>query len=115
MQNHNGCVPRTGRYQEVYMRKELHSEAVEDLFRAILSLENIEECYTFFEDICTPNELLSIAQRFQVGEMLLEKQTYQSISAATGASTTTISRVNRLLNGGTSGIETAYARIHPQK
>ena len=56
------------------MRYDLHSEAVEHLFEAVLSLKNKEECYAFFEDICTVNELLSIAQRFHVGEMLLQER-----------------------------------------
>ncbi|MCR4951143.1 MAG: TrpR YerC/YecD [Solobacterium sp.] len=93
------------------MRNDIHSEAVEDLFEAILSLESKEECYAFFKDICTVNELLSVAQRFHVGEMLLEERTYKEISAVTGASTTTISRVNRLLNDDDQGIEMAYERI----
>ena len=97
------------------MRNDIHSEAVEDLFNAILSLESTEECYAFCEDICTVNELLSIAQRFHVGEMLLEDKTYKEISAVTGASTTTISRVNRLLNDDERGIEMTYERIRGRK
>ena len=96
------------------MRNDIHSEGVEHLFQAILSLERVEECYAFFEDICTVNELLSISQRFNVGEMLLENRTYKDISAETGASTTTISRVNRLLNDKDRGIEMAYERIRKQ-
>ncbi len=96
------------------MRNDIHSEGVEHLFQAILSLESVEECYAFFEDICTVNELLSISQRFNVGEMLLENRTYKDISAETGASTTTISRVNRLLNDKDRGIEMAYERIRKQ-
>ena len=96
------------------MRNDIHSEGVEHLFQAILSLESVEECYAFFEDICTVNELLSISQRFNVGEMLLENRTYKDISAETGASTTTISRVNRLLNDKDRGIEMAYERIRIQ-
>ena len=97
------------------MKKDIHSEAVDRLFAAILSLKNEEECYTFFEDVCTVNELLSLAQRFEVGVRLLEKQTYQEISRTTGASTVTISRVNRLLGDGTSGIEMAAERIQNEK
>ena len=96
------------------MRNDIHSEGVEHLFQAILSLESVEECYAFFEDICTVNELRSISQRFNVGEMLLENRTYKDISAETGASTTTISRVNRLLNDKDRGIEMAYERIRKQ-
>ncbi len=100
--------------RENIMRNDIHSEGVEHLFQAILSLESVEECYAFFEDICTVNELLSISQRFNVGEMLLENRTYKDISAETGASTTTISRVNRLLNDKDRGIEMAYERIRIQ-
>ena len=97
------------------MKKDIHSEAVEKLFTAVMSLKNMEECYLFFEDICTVNELLSLSQRFDVGSRLLEKQTYQEISEATGASTATISRVNRLLNDNKNGIEMAAARVSSKK
>ena len=93
------------------MRKEIHKETVEKLFEAVLSLKNMEECYVFFEDVCTINELNSLAQRFDVGSRLLEGQTYQEISKATGASTATISRVNRLLDDTREGIEMASERI----
>ena len=97
------------------MKKDIHSEAVEKLFTAVMSLKNMEECYLFFEDICTVNELLSLSQRFDVGSRLLEKQTYQEISEATGASTATISHVNRLLNDNKNGIEMAAARVSRRK
>ena len=97
------------------MKKDIHNESVQRLLAAILSLKNLDECYAFFEDICTVNELLSVAQRFQVGEMLLNKKTYQEISRTTGASTTTISRVNRLLNDGNDGIEMAHERIKKEE
>ena len=71
------------------MNKKLHSEAVDQLFEAILCLKNKEECYTFFEDVCTINELLSLSQRFEVAKMLREKRTYLEISEKTGASTAT--------------------------
>ena len=82
------------------MSKKIRTEAVDYLFSAILSLENKEECYTFFEDICTINELLSLSQRFEVAKMLREHKTYLEIADKTGASTATISRVNRSLNYG---------------
>jgi len=97
------------------VKKDIHSEAVEKLFTAVMSLKNMEECYLFFEDICTVNELLSLSQRFDVGSRLLEKQTYQEISEATGASTATISRVNRLLSDNRNGIEMAAERISRKK
>ena len=77
------------------MSKKLRTEAVDHLFDAILSLENREECYTFFEDVCTVNELLSLSQRFEVAKMLRDQKTYLDIAEKTGASTATISRVNR--------------------
>ena len=69
------------------MSKKIRTEAVDYLFSAILSLENKEECYTFFEDICTINELLSLSQRFEVAKMLREHKTYLEIADKTGAST----------------------------
>ena len=73
------------------MSKKIRTEAVDYLFQAILSLENKEECYTFFEDICTINELLSLSQRFEVARMLREQKTYLEIAEKTGASTATLS------------------------
>ena len=87
------------------MNKKLHTEAVDQLFEAILCLKNKEECYTFFEDVCTINELLSLSQRFEVAKMLREKRTYLEISEKTGASTATISRVNRCLTYGAGGYQ----------
>ena len=75
------------------MSKKIRTEAVDYLFQAILSLKDKEECYVFFEDICTINELLSLSQRFEVAKMLREHKTYLEIAEKTGASTATISRV----------------------
>lgn len=93
------------------MGKNVKTEAVDFLFDAILSLKNKEECYTFFEDICTVNELLSITQRFEVAKMLREQKTYLEIAKKTGASTATISRVNRSLNYGNDGYDMVFERI----
>ena len=93
------------------MSKKIRNEAVDYLFNAILSLENKEECYTFFEDICTINELLSLSQRFEVARMLREQKTYLEIAEKTGASTATISRVNRSLNYGNDGYDMVFERI----
>ena len=93
------------------MSKKLRSEAVDRLFDAILCLENREECYTFFEDVCTVNELLSLSQRFEVAGMLRDQNTYLEIAEKTGASTATISRVNRVLNGGTGMLGKALIRL----
>ena len=93
------------------MSKKIHTEAVDSLFEAILSLTNKEECYTFFEDVCTINELLSLSQRFEVAKMLRQKKTYLEISEKTGASTATISRVNRSLTYGNDGYEMVFQRM----
>ena len=74
------------------MSKKINSASVDFIFDAILSLQNREECYAFFEDICTVNELLSLSQRFEVAAMLRQKKTYLEIAEKTGASTATISR-----------------------
>lgn len=93
------------------MGKTIHTEAVELLFDAIRTLETKEEFYAFFEDLCTVNEVLSMAQRIEVAKKLEEKKTYQEITNATGASTATISRVNRMLNYGTDGMKNALQRL----
>ena len=93
------------------MSKKLRTEAVDHLFDAILSLQNKEECYTFFEDVCTVNELLSLSQRFEVAKMLRDKKTYLDIAEKTGASTATISRVNRSLNYGNDGYDMVFSRL----
>lgn len=93
------------------MSKKLRTEAVDALFDAILSLNDREECYTFFEDVCTVNELLSLSQRFEVARMLRDQRTYLDIAEKTGASTATISRVNRSLNYGNDGYDMVFARI----
>jgi TrpR-related protein YerC/YecD len=93
------------------MSKKIRTEAVDFLFQAILNLRDKEECYAFFEDICTINELLSLSQRFEVAKMLREHKTYLEIAEKTGASTATISRVNRSLNYGNDGYDMVFARI----
>ena len=94
------------------MADKLRTENVKDLFEAILTLQNVDECYAFFEDVCTVNELQSIAQRFEVAAMLRQKNTYLEIAQKTGASTATISRVNRSLNFGSDGYEMVFERIN---
>ena len=93
------------------MVKQIRSEAVDSLFESILTLETKEECYSFFEDLCTVNELLSLSQRFEVADMLRQKKTYLDIAEKTGASTATISRVNRSLNYGNEGYELVFNRL----
>ena len=97
------------------MSKNVHTEAVNHLFDAILSLENKEECYRFFEDVCTVNELLSLSQRYEVARMLRAQKTYLDIAEKTGASTATISRVNRSLNYGNDGYDMVFARLNQKE
>jgi TrpR-related protein YerC/YecD len=96
------------------MSKNLKTEVVDQLFDAILCLKNREECYQFFEDVCTVNELMSLSQRFEVAKMLREQKTYLDIAEKTGASTATISRVNRSLNYGNDGYDMVFARMEEQ-
>ena len=93
------------------MNAKIRTEAVDFLFDAIMQLQNKEECYIFFEDICTITELLSLSQRFEVASMLREKKTYLDIAEKTGASTATISRVNRSLNYGNDGYDMVLDRM----
>ncbi len=97
------------------MGKKIHSEATDGLFRAIMSLQNLEECYTFFEDVCTINEIQSLSQRFEVAKLLREKRTYLEIAERTGASTATISRVNRSLNYGNDGYDMVFGRLEQEE
>lgn len=94
------------------MNKKIQTAAVDHLFNAILSLKDKDECYSFFEDLCTVNELLSLSQRFEVATMLRERKTYLEIAEKTGASTATISRVNRSLNYGNDGYELVFQRMN---
>ena len=93
------------------MNKKIQTDAVNHLFDAILCLETREECYDFFEDLCTVNELLSISQRYEVASMLKSRKTYLEIAEKTGASTATISRVNRSLNYGNDGDDLVLGRL----
>ncbi|MCR5657188.1 MAG: TrpR YerC/YecD [Butyrivibrio sp.] len=93
------------------MNKKIRTEAVDHLFNAILALEDKEECYSFFEDLCTVNELMSLSQRFEVAAMLREHKTYLEIAEKTGASTATISRVNRSLNYGDDGYALVFKKL----
>ena len=93
------------------MNKKIQTEAVSHLFDAILTLKTKEECFSFFEDLCTVNEILSMSQRFEVATMLRDKKTYLEIAQKTGASTATISRVNRSLSYGADGYEIVFGRM----
>lgn len=93
------------------MNEKLKEFNVELLFRAVLKLESMEECYKFFEDLCTVQELRALAQRLQVARMLSENKVYSDIVAETGASTATISRVNRSLHYGSDGYAAIFERL----
>lgn len=82
---------------------------IDELFEAILTLKDMEDCYRFFEDICTINEIHAIAQRLQVAKLLSEKKTYNEIESTTGASTATISRINKCLVYGADGYKRVLA------
>lgn len=90
----------------------LKNEEMDYLCEAVLVLKSKEECYRFFDDIFTINEIKSIEQRLQVAKMLKAKQTYSDITLATGASTATISRVNRCLNYGSDGYRIVLERLN---
>lgn len=97
------------------MSRNIHNERTDALLDGILSLKNREEAYQFFEDLCTVNELESLGQRFEVAKMLREKRTYLEISEKTGASTATISRVNRSLSYGNDGYEMVFERMEKKE
>ncbi len=93
------------------MNKKCKNELTDRLFEAVLQLKNIEECYAFFDDICTVSELHALSQRMEVAKMLREGKTYVEIAEVTGASTATISRVNRALNYGADGYKLVFERL----
>ncbi len=88
-----------------------HFDSAKDLFGAILKLESIEDCEKFFSDICTVKEVLDMSLRLKVAKELKEGRSYQDISKETGASTTTISRVNRCLMYGSGGYSEMLKRL----
>lgn len=92
-------------------QSKLSNEETDHLFEAILTLETVEDCYRFFEDLCTIHEIQSLAQRMEVARQLDEKKTYSSIAEDTGASTATISRVSRCLIYGADGYRRVLDRI----
>ena len=93
------------------MSRKINDPNLDFLFKAVLSLENIDECYDFFEDLCTVQELKALSQRIVVAKMLSEKCVYTDIVSETGASTATISRVNRSLQYGCDGNDKIFERI----
>ena len=93
----------------------LKSDDVDQLFDAVLTLKDREDCYRFFEDICTINEIHSIAQRLQVARLLYQKRTYNEIEAVTNASTATISRINKCLLYGADGYQRVLERMDEEQ
>lgn len=97
------------------MSRKLQDDNLDFLFKAVLSLQDIDECYDFFEDLLTIQELKAISQRLVVAKMLSEKSVYTDIVNATGASTATISRVNRSLQYGYDGYDKIFKRIREKE
>ena len=91
--------------------KDLKNDCTDTLMKAILQLKTVDECYSFFEDLCTIAELKSMSQRMEVAMMLSDKKVYSDIAAATGASTATISRVNKCINYGQDGYNLVIKRL----
>lgn len=96
-------------------RKYVHDEQTETLFKAILSLKTVDECYAFFEDLCTMKELADMTQRLQAAQMLLAGATYEQIVKEVKISTATISRINRCIQYGSGGYQQVIKRLPPKK
>lgn len=97
------------------INSKIRSEQVDGFFEAILLLDDMKECYKFFEDICTIKEIQAIAQRLEVAKLLEDNKTYNQIEESTGASTATISRINRALNYGEGGYELILNKLKSGK
>lgn len=91
--------------------EKFRTELTDHLFRAVLSLESIDECYKFFEDVCTIKEIQEIAQRLEVARLLKEGKPYNDVAKETGASTATISRVNKCISYGSGGYSIVLERL----
>lgn len=91
----------------------IRGHQTDQLFKAILELKNIEECYEFFDDLCTISEMQSLSQRLEVAQMLNMKKTYDTIQTETGASTATISRIRRCVDYGSGGYNKILKRLYP--
>lgn len=94
---------------------DIKNEMTDHFFEAVLTLETVEECYKFFEDVCTIKEIKALSQRLEVAKMLKAKRLYSDIVAETGASTATISRVNRSLTYGSAGYDIVLGRLEENK
>ena len=93
----------------------LKNKEADDLFDAIMSISNRDECYRLFEDLCTVKEIKAMAQRYGVARLLLDRKTYSEIEEVTGASTATISRINRTLQYGAEGYTSVIGRMREAK
>ena len=91
----------------------IRGHQTDQLFKAILELKTIEECYEFFDDLCTISEMQSLSQRLEVAQMLNLKKTYDTIQTETGASTATISRIRRCVDYGSGGYNKILGRLYP--
>lgn len=92
--------------------EKFRTKLTDNLFHAVLSLESIEECYKFFEDVCTIKEIQEIAQRLEVARLLKEGKAYNDVAKETGASTATISRVNKCISYGSGGYQIVLGRLN---
>lgn len=96
-------------------RSRFANDDVDELFESMLELETVEECYRFFEDLCTIKEVLDMAQRLKVAKMLSEKKSYTEIANETKASTATISRVNKSLIYGAEGYHLMFKKLNEEE
>ena len=92
-----------------------HNKSIDNLFKVVAELSTIEECYAFFEDLCTIKEIQDMAQRLETAILLSKRENYQNISAKVGVSSATISRVNRCLNYGSGGYKAAILKLEKDK
>lgn len=95
--------------------KEIRTESVDRLFEVIADLKTVEECYSFFQDVCTVNEILDMAQRFDTAVMLYDGENYINVTQKMGISTATISRVNKCLQNGNGGYRLAIEKMRAKK
>ena len=92
-----------------------HSQQIDELFEAVLTLRSVEECYAFFEDACTIKEIIEIAQRLKVAKLLSAGTSYVTVSKEVGVSTATISRVSKCLEYGNGGYQLVMDRVGEEK
>ena len=105
------CIVKSNLKGGLFMNSKLKDSSTDDLFEAVLCLESVDECYKFFEDLCTAPEIKTLSQRFHVAKMLSSHHVYTDIVTETGASTATISRVNRSLQFGSDGYDLIFKRL----